>query len=211
MATQTFTESGTWTCPTGVTSIQVECWGSGARGDNCSSTYSGAGNGGGGYSKVNSMPVTVGTQYTVTVGTANGSTNTSVTSGAVSCIALYSNSHSGAGTGTGDTVVGGGNGANKYNTYVSSGGGGCGNGSAGNASFNTGGTGANGGGNGGKGGMGGSHENGTPGAYPGGGGGGGGFFTDGFRGTGGDGAAGQVILTWTASAVATNVNRMMFY
>jgi hypothetical protein len=65
-----FTNSGTWTCPTGVTSIKVECWGGGGGGGAANTTTSRAAGGGGGGSYVvnNILAVVPGTVYTVTVG-----------------------------------------------------------------------------------------------------------------------------------------------
>jgi len=57
-----------WTCPVGITKIMVECWGAGGGG--CSQTqysYSSAGGGGGGYAK-SILYVNSGTTYTVVVG-----------------------------------------------------------------------------------------------------------------------------------------------
>jgi hypothetical protein len=65
---QTFTTSGTFTVPAGVTSIQVECWGGGGGGGGNNSTSDGAGGGGGGgYSRA-TLSVISGNSYTVTVG-----------------------------------------------------------------------------------------------------------------------------------------------
>jgi hypothetical protein len=45
-----FTTAGnsTWTCPVGVTSVQVEAWGGGGGGGGCGAIYTGAGGGAGG-------------------------------------------------------------------------------------------------------------------------------------------------------------------
>ena len=65
-----FTTSGTWVCPQGVTSIQVEAWGGGGGGGGAAnvSGYRGAGGGGGAYQKNISLAVTPGQSYTVTIG-----------------------------------------------------------------------------------------------------------------------------------------------
>lgn len=73
MSVDTFTSSTTWTCPAGVTSVQVECWAGGA-GGGCVYGAVSFGNsanagGGGAYSKLNTYSVTPGNNYTVTVGT----------------------------------------------------------------------------------------------------------------------------------------------
>ncbi len=70
-SSQTFSSSGTyhWICPTGVTSVTVECWGGGGAGGGVkfNGNYVGAGGAGGAYaSKV--LTVTPGHNYTVTVG-----------------------------------------------------------------------------------------------------------------------------------------------
>jgi hypothetical protein len=70
--TTPFTTSGTWTCPAGVTSIQVDAYGAGGGGGYGGATnkYGGGGGGGGGYSKNTLITVIPGTTYTITVGTA---------------------------------------------------------------------------------------------------------------------------------------------
>lgn len=67
------TGSGTWTCPAGVTSIQVECWGAGGGGGGgtaySSTSYSGSGGGGGGeYAAEPALAVTPGKTYAYSVG-----------------------------------------------------------------------------------------------------------------------------------------------
>ena len=63
--------SSTWTCPTGVNSIQVECWGAGGAGGSASTatagTRSGGGGGAGSYVK-KTIAVLPGTTYNVIVG-----------------------------------------------------------------------------------------------------------------------------------------------
>lgn len=63
----------TWTCPAGVTSVAVECWGGGAAG-----APGGGGGGGGGYASRN-FGVTPGTAYAMWVG-SGGQPNTGTTS-----------------------------------------------------------------------------------------------------------------------------------
>jgi hypothetical protein len=79
--TTTITSSGTWTCPPGITTIQVEVWGGGGAGGKSYGANGGAGGGGGGgsYAKLNSFTVTPGVEYIVTVGgikTSSTSSNT---------------------------------------------------------------------------------------------------------------------------------------
>ncbi len=63
-----FTSSGTWTVPTGVTSVTAECWGGGgAGGAGGTGTQGGGGGGGGGYHKATAT-VTPGTVCYFTVG-----------------------------------------------------------------------------------------------------------------------------------------------
>jgi len=73
----------TWVCPTGVTSIQLECWGAGGSGGGGASGGAGkAGGGGAGGSYVKNTTVTVlpGSSYAVTVGAggAPGGTTSTV-------------------------------------------------------------------------------------------------------------------------------------
>lgn len=80
----TYTSSGTWVCPQGVTSIQVEAWGGGGGGGGAANTanYRGAGGGGGAYQKVTSLTVTPGQTYTVTIGNGGTAGTTSINGGA---------------------------------------------------------------------------------------------------------------------------------
>ena len=73
-----FTTSSTWTCPAGVTSVKVECWGAGGSGGGFSSSISLSGGGGGGaYTVNNTVAVVPGTTYTITVGVGPAGTNLS--------------------------------------------------------------------------------------------------------------------------------------
>jgi len=71
-ATVTRTVSGTYTIPTGVTAITVECWGGGGEGGDNSTTNDGSGGGGGGAYTKTTLIVIPGTNYNVTIG-AGGS------------------------------------------------------------------------------------------------------------------------------------------
>lgn len=72
----TITSSGTWTCPAGVTTVTVECWGGGGAGGSVtnsgsgtpSSSTVGGGGAGGAYILKANISVTSGTGYSVTVG-----------------------------------------------------------------------------------------------------------------------------------------------
>ena len=68
----------TWTCPTGVFSVNAECWAGGAAGGGATGNNSaGGGGGGGGYVKNTSIAVVPGTVYNISVAAASaGSTST---------------------------------------------------------------------------------------------------------------------------------------
>ena len=72
VAVLTFTNSTTWICPAGVTSVQVDCWGGGGGGGGSGVTASGtAGAGGGGGGAFAAATVTVSatnSPYAITVG-----------------------------------------------------------------------------------------------------------------------------------------------
>lgn len=224
---QTFNSTGTWTCPAGVTSIDVEAWGAGgAGGGNTANTDGSGGGGGGAYSK-STIAVTPGTTYTVTVGTGgigsfiNGTAggdswfNTTGTllakggnggiSGTLVSGAAGGNGGSAA-SGVGTTKFSGGNGG--YGRNNNTGRGGPGGSSAGTAANGT--SGPNpwstliaaaapaGGGIGGNGGD--SVNNGISAAAVGAGGGGSGDGNSSTDVIGGNGANGRVILTWSCSA-----------
>ncbi|WP_284651708.1 GEVED domain-containing protein [Flavobacterium terrisoli] len=82
--TSTYATSGTWVCPQGVTSIQVEAWGGGGGGGGAANAtnYRGAGGGGGAYQKATSLAVTPGQTYTVTIGSGGTAGTISVNGGA---------------------------------------------------------------------------------------------------------------------------------
>jgi hypothetical protein len=68
IVTQSSNGNYTWTCPTGVTSAMIECWGAGAGGGGGGASEGGGGGGGGAYSQ-EALYVTVpGTVYDYTVG-----------------------------------------------------------------------------------------------------------------------------------------------
>ena len=174
----------TWTCPTGVTSITVECWGSGGSGgtQGGDGTYIETGGGSGAYAKKNTVAVTPGNNYAVFVAYINtgGSTPTSfastvcvATSGYMGC-GVEGQYLAGAGgpvgTCVGDTVTGG-------NLATTLDGANCPNGGAGGTGTSV------------------ATASGTAGSSPGGGGGGGGNPM--YNGFAGNGAPGQVKITWT--------------
>jgi hypothetical protein len=206
--TQSFTTSGSFTVPAGVTSITVEAWGGGGKGGSKSGGGSGAeygGGGGGAYAK-KALTAAPGLSYSVIVGSGSATTSaggdswffdntTILAKGGKSTL---DDTITGAVGGSsinciGDTVLSGGNGANGA---TNGGGGGS---SAGtvligvNATNQSGATAPSGGGNGGNGGSAsGAGSNGSSGLVPGGGGGGGGKGNN-----GGAGANGKINVTWT--------------
>lgn len=74
---ETFSTPGTytWICPSGVTSVKVECWGGGGGGgggdgvDSSSHVVGGCGGGGGEYAAETTLTVVPGNSYTIIVGT----------------------------------------------------------------------------------------------------------------------------------------------
>lgn len=204
MSVDTYTASTTWVAPTGVTSVQVECWGGGQAGANGTFITGGAGGLGGYYVLTSAYTVTPGTSYTVTVGTggasngnAGGDTWFDSTSGVLapggnsgSSPVSADQNHAGGSGGTSGMMAGGGGG-----------GGSGGNGSKGNngtnGSMGTGGTGGAALSDGGAGGNGSGSGAGSQGTAPGGGGGGGGTAMSGNSGAAG--MDGQVKLTYTAA------------
>jgi hypothetical protein len=198
--TQSFTSSGTFTVPAGVTSVTVEAWGGGGRGATRTLFQNAGGGGGGGAYSSKVIPVSPGS-YTVTVGL--GGTSATPTGGdswfgtAVTVMAK------GGGAGSGTTAGAAGSGASsigdiKFNGGIgsTSGGGGSSAGTAANGNPGSGGTGATaptGGGNGGA----------TllAGSAPGGGGGSGAFSV-----APGNGGNGKVNVTYTAPPPVVSVH-----
>ncbi len=204
----TYTTSGTWTCPAGVTYVRVECWGGGGNGGagTTPSGSGGSGGGAGGYSKLNSYNVSPGTGYSYTVGIAGADTYFVATSTLLAKGGTAGGANGGAGGTGGQLSAGVGNvkysGGDGFTTTTNAGGGG---GSSGgtastgnNATTQTGATAVTGGGPGGNGGL--QKANGlTPASGPGGGGGGGGG-RQGSSTTGGAGFIGQIGFTYEISS-----------
>lgn len=217
MPTQTFTSSGTWTAPTGVFSVDAECWaaGGGGGGGDVGAAKAGGGGGGGAYSKVASFPVVPGNVYTITVGAGGigGLDAAAGTDGGNSWFDATStvlalggaggqNDTGGAGGSTGgaagSTLEAGGAGADGDPSLNYGGGGGSSGGSASNGTDGSGSTGGVAPSSGGNGGDGLVVFPSSAGTVPGvGGGGGGGVPGSGFL-QANNGADGQIILTWTA-------------
>lgn len=210
MPTQLFSTSGTWNCPTDFKpgSLIVQCWGAAGNGAaGVSGTRSGGGGGGGEFAQ-DTPAATPGSNYTVTVSTGAG-INTTFVGDNLTVTAHSGGNASGvtagtAGSGSSNATHFNGGAGGAGRSASNSGGAGAGSsagtgsvGSNGTASTSSsaaaGGTAPSGGGNGGGGGSG--ISAGVAGTVPGGGGGGGGnnFSTN---GTAGQGADGQVFLSW---------------
>jgi hypothetical protein len=71
--TDSYTSSGTWVCPAGVTSATVETWGAGGGGGSRTSGSAAYGGGGGGAYSVSTINVTPGTTYYLSVGSGGTS------------------------------------------------------------------------------------------------------------------------------------------
>lgn len=232
---ETFNTTGTFTAPTGIYAVTAVCLGGGAGGSNNGSNTArpGGGGGGGAYAKTNSVAVTPGTGYSVTVAAqvnaeTTGQTSSFTGDSSQKCSAVggtTTTTRSGGAGGTtsnaatvGDTEYAGGTGGTAANSNDNGGGGGGeggrSNATGGNGSVNSGATGGAGGtgGDGGDGGKGGNNTAaGSDGSAPGGGGGGAG----GTNNTGGKGAAGQVVISYTdtwapSTALATYSNTWSF-
>lgn len=221
----TITTTGTtnWTCPLGVTTVQVELWGGGGAGGVASGTASGAGGGAGGQYAIKQVTVTPGNVYAVVVGAVatavitggvvtNGNDSTFATTTVVAkggpggADATGATGTGGAGSttgGVGDTVFAGGSGGNGVSSTVSAGGGG-GAGSSGTGNSGSGQTAgiakAN---NGGAGGTGVSVANTRNAGNNYGGGGSGGLSNSATNRAGGNGAQGLAVLTYTLPLTAT--------
>lgn len=215
---QTWTTSGSWTCPYGVTSIQVETWGAGGAGGGVSAANAGGGGGGGGaYLKVASYPVSYGTVYNYVVGTGGiGASGAAGPAGGASSFNGTNTAAGGAGGGfgasgafgsgaTGGTYNGGNGSAGVSGVSSGAGGGGAGSTGAGGLAVGTT-AGAAGGTDGGAGGAGrttaGTGNNGN--TFGGGGGGAKNTGTATSR-PGGNGANGRVRITYTVTCTAPPV------
>jgi len=225
--TVTFTASGTWTAPAGVTSVTVEAWGGGGGGGAATGRPAQGGGGAGGQYATATVAVTPGNIYNIVVGAggtggnaANGGTGGSSSFNATSVVAaggagggLAAANNSGGAAGTGSTAGGigsiiyaGGSGAAGTAACAGgAGGGGAGSGGAGgNATGLTAGLGtAVGGGNGGAGRS--TRGSGNPGSVAGGAG-SGGCATKNTNQIGGAGAGGRIDITYFAPPFVTSIN-----
>jgi hypothetical protein len=181
---QTFTSSGNWTAPDGVTEVTVQMWGGGGGGGGSEHFYftqdgPGGGGGGGAGCSQDTVAVTAGNGYQVTVGASAGG---------------------GAGSGGSGDSGNGGSGGSGSGPGGAGGGGSAGPGfGGGGGSTDHSGTGGAGGGGYASGGRGGGTGNttGGGGGSPGAGGGGAGASTTTGPSNGGGGAGGMVIVSWT--------------
>lgn len=217
MTTVVYTTSGSWTAPSGVTSVDCAAWGeSGSAANGTSGSHSGGGAGGGEYAEETTLAVTPGSVYNFTIGTGGTGTATTFPGDSVTVTA-----HAGASATTVNGAVGGsgstnainnpgGHGGNGASGTDKGGGGGGGSGGSGGAG-GTGGTGTTVGGSGGSAGTGtnageagaagggptsaGGNGN-VPGGAPGGGG------NNGNR-AGGNAVSGQIQLTYSAPMSGT--------
>lgn len=132
---QTFTTTGSFTVPAGVTSITVETWGGGGKGGTMSTNGGAGGAGGGAYAR-KTISVIAGTAYPVTVGAGSTSTSpggdswfsTNTTILAKGGGSVASNASTGASGGSaaasiGDFTFSGGNGSNGIPSKSGGGGG----------------------------------------------------------------------------------------
>jgi hypothetical protein len=215
---EVFTSSNTFTVPAGVTNLTVEAWGGGGKGGSRTSgggNFGGGGGGGGAYASKNITVVSG--SYTVTVGLGstdngtNGGDSWFSTDGTILAkggFTVNNNVNTGGSGGLasfsiGTTTRNGGLGANGNNLLYSGGGGS----SAGtlangnNGLLSGGGTAPTGGGNGGSGAL--INGIGLDGQNPGGGGGGAYRITGGNL-SGGNGANGQIKISWTCPTYSLN-------
>jgi hypothetical protein len=169
-----------WTCPTGITSVNVQCWGAGAGGGGGSSAQGGESGGGGEYAQEASFAVTPGNVYSLIVGQGGSGGGTGQPGGGGSQTVFQSQSGGGSSvTANGGTAginfVGGQGGSGSSNSVHFNGGNGA------NASGNTGGAGGAGSAGPGSNGNGGNQSVSSTGAL-----GGAGFTEAGAGGTGGN-------------------------
>lgn len=212
---QTFSTAGanTFIVPSGITTVQIEAWGGGGKGGTRTTAGTSGGGGGGAYVK-KSVPVTAGTTYNLQVGAGSNTATTTIASdtwfsNATTVLAKGGNSvpnnsatgANGGGTGSIGTLLSGGKGADgTIGKYGGGGGSSAGITLAGTDAANASGAIAPYGG--GKGGDARSITDGVGnvGLVPGGGG-GGAYRTTTGTSNGGNGATGQLKITWGAQEI----------
>lgn len=226
----TYTTSGTWVAPSGVTQVTVQAIGGGGGGGTGDVYYGspGGGGGGGGEFRSSVISVTSGTSYSVVVGSGgagsssgygdNGGASTFNTTSVVANGGYGGGPQSEEGRGggggwggTGTVGYGGGSGADAYYIGFNYNGGGGGEGASSTSNGTTavditGASGTDGGDGGNGGGTIGSGYQGQ--LYGGGGGGGGGAM--GTNTVGGDGADGQVILSWSEPPAGVDLSGIIY-
>ncbi|MBK9160039.1 MAG: hypothetical protein IPM27_00465 [Nitrosomonadales bacterium] len=221
-ATTTFTASGNWVAPPGVTSVTVEAWGGGGAGGAATGNPAKGGGGAGGQYASKVLTVVPGNTYAVVVGAGGiggagngpvggdstfGATLVVAKGGAGGGLASANNSAGIAGIGSavngvGTTVFAGGSGSSGIPTGGAGGGGAGSTGAGGSAAGNTAGTGtANGGGAGAAARTTGGTCNNV--ATVAGGGGCGGYATSATNRNGGSGAAGKVAISYVGAGPVT--------
>jgi hypothetical protein len=215
----TTTGTSTYTVPSGVSKIKVECWGGGGGGASVTSSVSGGGGGGGAYSK-SIVSVTAGNIYSVVVGSGGSAGNTGGSSTfntstviAVGGSGVSSNTTTGASGGAASSCTGtikysgGAGGTSSTSNSGTSGGGGGGAGSAGiggSAATATAGTGTTLYGGAGGSGLSNTNNNGIAGSTYGGGGSGATRKNGGSNYTGGTGAQGLVRITIPSTVILSD-------
>jgi hypothetical protein len=186
----TDTGSGTFTVPDGVTSIKVECWGAGGAGGGSTTNNSGgSGGGGGAYTNNTYTSLSTGDVFDYTVGSGGTGSTSNGTEGGATTFSTLLTANGGGGGGSNKGTVGIGGTASGGDTNTD--------GDDGYTGGNSGGDGGD-GANGGAGGTGSTNSDGSDGTSPGGGGGGGERANNGpnKNKTGGDGASGQITISW---------------
>ncbi len=196
----TYSESGsyTFTVPAGVTSLTVECWGAGGAGGGSRNNNRGGSGGGGGAYCSSVLTVTPGQVISYTVGAGGtGTTNDGANGGSTSFLTLTANGGTGGARNSGSIGIGGTATGGTTNTTGE-------NGTVGDSRGQAGGAGAN-GGDGGAGNV--QDDNGNAGNSPGGGGSGGELNRvsrwNQIPKSGGNGADGQVTITFELPAAET--------
>lgn len=121
-----FTTAGsdTWLCPSGVTNVCISVCGAGGYGGYSATVFRGAGGGGGGFAYVNNLPVSPGTNYSLQVGAAGGTTGTSGTGSSwfKAYDYLYATGGANGSIGISSSTNGGGGGAAGYSANGGAGG-----------------------------------------------------------------------------------------
>lgn len=197
--TYTTTGAGTFTVPCDVTSITVEAWGAGGSGGGTTTNNArGGGGGAGGTYATSTFTVTPGTTYNLFVAPQTTGTQSAGTKGQgswfINNTTLFAEGGNGGAAPNGGTVAGGtGSTTSSIGTTRIAGTNGA------NGTTTIGGSGGNGGNSGGTGGASRTNEGDGRNGNPPGGGGGGAFLPDNSNHFGGNGARGEIRITYTSS------------